>query len=137
TGALASSVAAESPPLHACSVARQIALRHTGHVFRSDDAAAEKEQARLLRDILGNPFRPAVIEPAWLVRLDGAGPKLAQAAYEERLLPAGTLDPVRLAILADALEEAGCTDAEILNHCRGPGPHVRGCWLVDLILGKT
>jgi hypothetical protein len=45
-------------------------------------------------------------------------------------------DPQRLAVLADALEEAGCNDAEILTHLRSPGPHVRGCWALDLILGK-
>jgi len=61
---------------------------------------------------------------------------LAQAAYDERELPAGTLDLARLAVLADALEEAGCTAQTILDHLRGPGPHVRGCWAVDLILGK-
>jgi hypothetical protein len=63
-------------------------------------------------------------------------PKLAQAAYDDRELPSGHLDPARLAVLADALEEAGCTNADILSHCRSPGPHVRGCWVVDLILGK-
>jgi hypothetical protein len=62
---------------------------------------------------------------------------LAQAAYDQRELPAGHLDRARLAILADALEEAGCTDQTILGHLRGPGPHVRGCWAVDLILGKS
>jgi hypothetical protein len=62
---------------------------------------------------------------------------LAQAAYEQRELPAGTLDMARLAVLADALEDAGCTDADLLSHLRGPGPHVRGCWAVDLILGKA
>jgi hypothetical protein len=62
--------------------------------------------------------------------------KLAQAAYEESDLPSGTLDTTRLAILADALEEAGCADAEILGHLRGPRPHVLGCWAVDLIVGK-
>jgi hypothetical protein len=62
--------------------------------------------------------------------------RLAQAAYEDRHLPAGTLDDTRLLILADALEEAGCSDAAILGHLRGPGPHVRGCWVLDLILGK-
>ena len=61
---------------------------------------------------------------------------LAQAAYDQRELPAGTLDPARLAVLADALEEAGCTDQTILYHLRGPGPHVGGCWAVDLLLGK-
>jgi hypothetical protein len=55
--------------------------------------------------------------------------KIAGAIYEERAFD-------RLPILADALEEAGCTDAEVLEHCRGPGPHVRGCWVVDLLLGK-
>jgi hypothetical protein len=61
----------------------------------------------------------------------------AQAAYDERHLPAGTLDNVRLAILADALEEAACTSEEMLSHLRGPGPHVRGCWPVDLCLGRS
>jgi hypothetical protein len=55
--------------------------------------------------------------------------ELAQAIYTDRAFD-------RLPILADALEEAGCTDAAILEHCRGPGPHVRGCWVVDLLLGK-
>jgi hypothetical protein len=59
---------------------------------------------------------------------------LAQTAYDDRLLPAGTRDPDRLAILADALEDAGCDNAEILSHLRGSGPHVRGCWVVDLLL---
>jgi hypothetical protein len=61
---------------------------------------------------------------------------MAQTAYDERILPAGTLDPDRLAVLADALEDAGCDNADILSHLRGPGPHVRGCWVVDLLLGK-
>ena len=61
---------------------------------------------------------------------------LARAAHEERVLPAGTLKPVRLAILADALEDAGCDNADILRRLRGPGPHVRGCWVVDLLLKK-
>jgi hypothetical protein len=63
--------------------------------------------------------------------------RLAQAAYEERQMPAGTLDNTRLAVLADALEEAGCDNADILAHCRSGGEHVRGCWVVDLILGKS
>jgi hypothetical protein len=78
------------------------------------------------------PLPPAVL--AWH---DGVVVRLAQAAYEERHLPEGTLDNTRLRILADALEEAGCTDADILGHLRGPGPHVRGCWPVDLCLGKS
>jgi hypothetical protein len=61
---------------------------------------------------------------------------LAQSAYDERLLPSSELDPANLAVLADALEDAGCTEAAMLDHLRGPGPHVRGCWALDLLLGK-
>ncbi len=64
----------------------------------------------------------------------GLVPRLAEIAYQERLLPSGHLDPARLAVLSDALEEAGCTDAEILSHLRSRGPHVRGCWALDLVL---
>jgi hypothetical protein len=94
-------------------------------------------QAVLVRDIFGNPFRPVAIAPAVLSWNDAVVVRLAQAAYQERHLPAGTLDNGRLAVLADALEEAGCTDAGILGHLRGPGPHVRGCWAVGLCLGKS
>jgi hypothetical protein len=94
-------------------------------------------QCALLRDIFGNPFRPApCINPAWLRWHGGAIPQLAQAIYDERILPAGTFDPARLALLADMLTDAGCTDADILEHCRSGGEHVRGCWVVDLLLGK-
>jgi hypothetical protein len=86
-----------------------------------------------VRAVFGNPFRPVTISPAWQTPTIVA---LAQAAYDNRTLPAGELDPARLAVLADALEEAGCTNADILSHLRGPGPHVRGCWAIDLILGK-
>jgi hypothetical protein len=62
--------------------------------------------------------------------------QVAQAIYDERLLPAGTFDPARLALLPDMLTDAGCTDADMLGHLRGGGDHVRGCWVVDLVLGK-
>jgi hypothetical protein len=91
----------------------------------------------LLRCIFGDPFRPPPgIEPSWLAWNAGLVARLAQATYDERVLPAGTLDPDRLAVLADALEESGCTDPDLLGHLRGPGPHVRGCYLLDLLLGK-
>jgi hypothetical protein len=93
-------------------------------------------QAGLLLDLLGNPFRPAPLDPDWLTWKDGTIPRLAQAIYEDRELPSGHLDQDRLAVLGDALEDAGCSDPDILGHCRGPGPHVRGCWLIDLLLGK-
>jgi hypothetical protein len=95
------------------------------------------EQSALGREVIGNPFRPAPnIDPVWLAWRDGTVPQLAKAAYEERRLPDGTFDAARLAELADALEDAGSTDAELLGHLRSPGPHVRGCWAVDLVLGK-
>jgi hypothetical protein len=93
-------------------------------------AAKEQEQRRLLRDIFGNPFRPVAVAPAWLAWNDGVTRKLAQWIYEERAFD-------RLPILADALEEAGCANADLLNHCRQPVEHVRGCWAIDLILGKA
>jgi hypothetical protein len=96
-----------------------------------------KAQANLGLCILGNPFRPITISPAILAWHDSTVVRLAQAAYEERHLPEGTLDNSRLAVLADALEEAGCSSEEILGHLRGPGPHVRGCWPLDLCLGKS
>jgi hypothetical protein len=90
-------------------------------------------QVAILRCIFGNPFRPVTLDRAWQSPQVVA---LAQAAYDDRELPAGTLDVARLAVLADALEEAGCDRPDLLGHLRGPGPHVRGCWAVDLVLGK-
>ena len=91
----------------------------------------------LLRDIFGNPFRPSPPLPAAiLVWNDGTIRRLAEGIYEERQMPEGTLDTARLAVLADALLDAGCDDEELRRHCRSEGPHVRGCWVVDLILGN-
>ena len=98
-----------------------------------EDQAAEKEEVVILRDVVGNPFRPVALSPAWR---SPAVLALAQAAYNNRILLAGILEPDRLAIVADALEEAGCNDADILGHLRGPGPHLRGCCAIDLILSK-
>jgi hypothetical protein len=93
-----------------------------------------REEAVVFRDLIGNPFRPVVFNSAWRNPVVLA---LAQAAYDERTLPAGTLDPERLAVLADALEDAGCDNTQILKHLRSPGPHMRGCWPVDLLLDKS
>jgi hypothetical protein len=95
--------------------------------------AERQQQVILLRCIFGNPFRPLAIDPAWRTPPVLA---LARSAYEERTLPEGTLDAGRLAVLADALEEAGCDNEEVLAHLRRPGPHVRGCLVIDLVLGK-
>ena len=105
--------------------------------FKADRPADNRPLVEALHDIFGNPFHSMTISPTILAWNDATVVRLAQAAYEERHLPAGTLDNGRLAVLADALEEAGCTDADILDHLRGPGPHVRGCWPVDLCLGKS
>jgi hypothetical protein len=102
----------------------------------SSDANKEKAIAGCRDGLaaLGIRFSPVVtLNPAWQTPTVLA---LATAAYENRILPAGTLDATRLAILADALEDAGCDNAGILNHCRQPSVHVRGCWVVDLVLGK-
>ena len=98
-----------------------------GYHYRTD----HPQQAHLLRDVVGNPFRSAaVLNPSWLAWNDGAIRKMAQAIYDARAFD-------RLPLLADALEDAGCTDADILAHCRSGGEHVRGCWVVDLLLGKS
>jgi hypothetical protein len=96
-------------------------------------------QSDLLRDVFGNPFRPPpVLATSLLGWHDGLVVRLAQAAYKGLLLPSGHLDPARLSVLADALEEAGCGDHEVLTHLREQGKvHVRGCFVVDLLLGKS
>jgi hypothetical protein len=97
---------------------------------KEGQGAPYKKFSILLRDLFGNPFRPVVIAPSWLKWNSATVPKLARAIHDDR-------DFDRLPILADALEDAGCDNTDILTHCRGPGPHVRGCWVVDLILGKA
>jgi hypothetical protein len=89
-------------------------------------ASEQIEQSRLLRDVFGNPFRPVTFSQDWRTSTAIA---LAQQVYDSR-------DFSTMPILADALQDADCDNADILDHCRGPGPHVRGCWVVDLVLGK-
>jgi hypothetical protein len=89
--------------------------------------AERQAQARLLRELFGNPFRPVAFAPSW--RTDTAV-SLAAGIDAERAFD-------RLPILADALEEAGCDHPDVLAHCREPGPHARGCWVVDLVLAKS
>jgi hypothetical protein len=81
----------------------------------------------IVRDIFGNPFRPVTLDPAWLTSTAVA---VAKGMYESR-------DFSPMPILADALQDAGCTSEDVLSHCRGGGLHVRGCWVVDLVLGKS
>jgi hypothetical protein len=87
-------------------------------------------QAQLLHDIVGNPFRRPSVDALWLRWNDACVPRLAGTIYDQE-----TFD--LMPILADALEDAGCANPEVLGHCRTPGVHVRGCWVLDLILGKA
>lgn len=105
------------------------------HRARAREGAA---QCDLIRCVFSNPERPpVVIDPASLAFNDGAVVKLARVIDNERELPSGNLDVARLAILADALEEAGCAEPAALAHLRGPGPHVRGCHTVDAIVRRS
>jgi hypothetical protein len=107
-------------------------LRRKGGASQVANEASIPErvaQASLLRDICGNPFRPLALDPSCLRWNDRLVVRLAQAIYDGRSFQ-------DLPVLADALEEAGCADPDILGHCRGGGGHVRGCWVVDAILGK-
>jgi hypothetical protein len=99
-------------------------------------ATKERDEVALLRELFGNPFRPLTIGPSLLTWNGGIIVSLAQAAYDERQLPEGTLDPARLAVLADALEEAGA-GPEIVEHLRGPGPHYQGCVGLDAVVGRS
>src|SRR5262249_9770093 len=103
--------------IHMTALNVQCALRDRAPKNRGLEAmnAEQVPQCELVRDIVGNPDRPMTVEKSWLTSDVKA---LARAIYEERTLPAGTLDPIRLAILADALEEAGCTNRTVLDHCR-------------------
>jgi hypothetical protein len=120
------------------ALATQAAGPHRPWLLNVFKAGEEGLQAGFLHDIFGDSFYllPA-LSPSLLAWHGGAAALLAQAIYGNRLLPSGHLDIDRLAVLADMLEEAGCTDADLLGHLRRPGLHVRGCWAVDLVLGKT
>jgi hypothetical protein len=96
-------------------------------VFREKFNDEARWQSATLRDIFGNPFRPVTVDPAWLTP---GVVGLVRTIYDDRTFN-------RIPELPDALEESDCTDHDILGHLRGPGPHVRGCWLVDLCLSKS
>lgn len=108
-----------------------LAAKRISQALAQGDKALEEKEDRIhcgfIRCILGNPFRPVTFAPEWQTTTVVL---LAQSIYESR-------DFSPMAILADALQDAGCDNAEILDHCRGPGPHVRGCWVVDSLLGKA
>jgi hypothetical protein len=89
--------------------------------------ALQRDQCAWLRCLFVNPFRRVMIDPSWLTSTVAT---LAEGIYAERAFD-------RLPILADALMDAGCDNADVLNHCRDIGPHVRGCWVVDLLTGRA
>jgi hypothetical protein len=158
-GSTAASEAVSAVPLHTRAIAAASAadpaernVRIAGILFdpsvwtAAQHAAADaagKEQSRaqagLLRDIFGSlAFRPVNIHRDVLAWNDGTVRRIAEGLYEDRKLPEGTLDTGRLAILADALLDAGCDDEEVLAHCREQeAVHTRGCWVLDLLLGKA
>ena len=94
--------------------------------FFACEAPEKAAQCDLIRDIVPNPFRPVAFDPRWRTA-DAVG--LAAGIYEERAFD-------RLPLLGDALMDVGCDDEHLLAHCRSEGPHVRGCWAIDLVLGK-
>jgi hypothetical protein len=121
----------EMAAIHACGL---VFVQHAkqsdvNQLSRTAVSLERKQQVKLLREIFGNPFRPAAVDASWLSWNGRTVPMIAQAIYDERAFE-------RLPILADALEDAGCGDTDILRHCREPGEHVRGCWVIDLLLGK-
>ena len=101
----------------------------TAAMYAKDNGAQDEsaQQTNLVRCIFGNPFRPATLDPSWRTETVVA---LARGIYDDRAFD-------RLPILADALQDAGCDSDDILSHCRDAGPHARGCWVVDLVLGKV
>lgn len=116
-----------APNLHAASEHAARAVRDASGAL--DWSAARRRQVALLCDLIGDLIHHPALDPAWLRRNNETARKVARAIYEDH----GFGD---LPVLADALEEAGCSDAVLLDHCRRPGDHVRGCWVVDFILAK-
>jgi hypothetical protein len=113
-----------------CSAQEEAPHVLSDYVGGAAEANERTGQAHLIRCIFGSIFRSVSAKPFWVSWNEGAIKALAQRIYIERAFD-------RLPILADALEDAGCDNVDILTHCRQPGEHVRGCWVVDLLLGKS
>ncbi|VTR92144.1 Uncharacterized protein OS=Sorangium cellulosum (strain So ce56) GN=sce5710 PE=4 SV=1 [Gemmata massiliana] len=141
TAALCTIVSFSRPDFHRLIFQGLIAARRvmapaavnyiTGDLENTDDIQKRfndegTRQSELLRDVFGNPFRYTTLDNTWLTSTVLA---LANGIYNDRAFD-------RLPILADALMDAGCSDEGILSHCRSEGAHCRGCWVVDLVLGK-
>lgn len=128
-GGQASWYAAATNPAIAARNAALSARAGMAQLVSGSEAAETLAQAELLRDIFGNPFRSLALDPNWSRWNGGAATLLARDMYETRDF---SLAP----LLADMLEDAGATDAQLLEHLRGPGPHAKGCFAIDLALGK-
>jgi hypothetical protein len=107
------------------------AVAYAGNVKRTAVAHEDERlaQCQLLREVIGDPFRPVAFDPAVRQWNGGCAVTLATEMYESR-------DFSRAPLLADMLEDAGVNDAQLLGHLRGPGPHARGCFAIDLLLGR-
>jgi hypothetical protein len=123
----------DKPDYYTCAELADDVARSFGDRGSGELIDARRRLAHLAREVFGNPSHP--VAPASLLHFPVLS--IALAAYEERALPSGHLDNARLLVLSDALEEAGCTDADILSHLRSVGPHVRGCWALDFVLAKN
>jgi hypothetical protein len=125
-------------PLDVLSATRFARTAARAHEAQREERLGESSKPRrglesldavqLLRELFGNPFRPVTVDPAWLAWNERAIPKMALAMYDKRRFRG-------LPALADELEKAGCVESDILSHCRAPTAHVRGCWVVDALLG--
>jgi hypothetical protein len=123
-------VYASGVPCEASHAAAFAAGPMGGAAWLSACAAEDSAQCELLRDVFGNPFRLVAADPSWLSWSGGNVGKLCRRIYDHKQFDL-------LSVLADALEAAGCANAEILTHCRRPDEHVRGCWVIDLLLATA
>jgi hypothetical protein len=115
---------------HAAEAAAQVTSRGSRSATAAVPPGERPDHCGLVRCLFGNPWRPACLDPAVLAWNGGAASRLAECIYDGRRFG-------DLPVLADLLEEAGCTDAALLRHLRGPGPHALGCWALDAVLGKS
>lgn len=117
----------DAESMHIASVLSRDAALSSARLGLLDGADELRQQAALVRDLFGPlPFQPVALDPAWLT---GTVTALARGIYDDRAFH-------HLPVLADALEDAGCGTPAVLSHCRAEGLHVRGCWVIDLVLGK-
>lgn len=132
----ATSTKAAGPIENVFAAAVAAPARHAAQKTRKEgtweavQAETIREQADLVREVVGNPFRPPRLSRGVLGWEGGLAVSLAEGIYHDRAFD-------RMPYLGDALEEAGCDDERVLAHCRDERPHVLGCWVVDLLLGKA